>query len=477
MAPVGGGRTAFVLAGGGTKGAFETGALEYLLRDRGITPDIVTAASAGSVIGAVLAQARTRDEFVAVAGEIRADLLALTDVKYVFGKQPWLEHFEDTPFGRAIDEFVTVRRRPAPPNLDDDLDADLDADADADAGARERRRARHHRMHGLLDALELLPHAMHARKDLPGHRGSLLTLEPLHRSLRGESDGDFVPIDLELIARPGLSLRIAVTALGAGEVRYVTELGAVVGPDAVTPIPADGPVDLVDAVVASSSVPMIFPPRRMGAEVYADGGVLQNVPVDPAVRLGATRIVAILAAPLEVPLDDRDFTDVSLVSVFVRAMASISLVQRQRDNLGVPRPDDVELLVIAPTVDVVGPFDVSKGLMLIDMAYGWMRAADVLAEFDDATRDHAMRLSDDVTINRERAWYLEERLWAAGRATDAELAHLRRVKRAVQAGVAEREALGLPRSPEADTWWQAHEGHDQPIPDGLPADLWDGEVG
>ena len=57
------GPTAFVLAGGGTKGSFEVGVLQYLVGVEGIAPDIITATSAGAIAATVLAQARTLEEF------------------------------------------------------------------------------------------------------------------------------------------------------------------------------------------------------------------------------------------------------------------------------------------------------------------------------------------------------------------------------------------------------------------------------
>ena len=55
------GATAFVLAGGGTKGSFEVGVLQYLVGVEGIAPDIIAATSAGAIAATVLAQARTID--------------------------------------------------------------------------------------------------------------------------------------------------------------------------------------------------------------------------------------------------------------------------------------------------------------------------------------------------------------------------------------------------------------------------------
>src|SRR6202167_2757236 len=116
-------KTAFVLAGGGTKGAFEAGAIRYLVEEEQILPQILTAASAGAVAAAVLAQARTPREFAQRSQELRQDLLAMTHIDHLFAKQPWVESLDGTPFGRVIDSYLTVRTRPAVPGPD--LDAML----------------------------------------------------------------------------------------------------------------------------------------------------------------------------------------------------------------------------------------------------------------------------------------------------------------------------------------------------------------
>ena len=50
---------------------------------------------------------------------------------------------------------------------------------------------------------------------------------------------------------------------------------------------------LVDAVLASTALPVIFPPVVRGDEVLVDGGVLNNIPVDVAQSLGAGRVIAV----------------------------------------------------------------------------------------------------------------------------------------------------------------------------------------
>ena len=51
---------------------------------------------------------------------------------------------------------------------------------------------------------------------------------------------------------------------------------------------ADGPA--IDAVVASASLPGVFPPVRLDERLLIDGGVVNNTPISHAVGLGAERI-------------------------------------------------------------------------------------------------------------------------------------------------------------------------------------------
>jgi hypothetical protein len=50
----------------------------------------------------------------------------------------------------------------------------------------------------------------------------------------------------------------------------------------------------VDMVLASASIPLLFPPVQIGPHLLWDGGLLVNTPLAPAVALGAEEIVAVL---------------------------------------------------------------------------------------------------------------------------------------------------------------------------------------
>ena len=455
-------KTAFVLAGGGTKGAFEAGALSYLVKECRITPQVITAASAGAVCAIVLAQARTEEEFVVRVDELHEDLLAMTDRDLLFGRQPWVAALDGTPLSRLVDGYLIEGTRPPRPGGDG-------ATACTVGGIPTKVVRRRRKVRLLKGALRLLPRLGWIRRELKANPSSVLTLEPLAQALRRGGPSGIKAVDLNLVARPGLELRLAVTALRAGVLRYVTESGTITESDAVSPVAGEGagPVDVLEAVVASSSVPLVFPPRSMGDDDYVDGGVVNNVPVDAAARLGATRIVAILAVPLNQPRDDRDFTKVHALDVFLRSVGAIAFAEHQEDSLRPPLSDGVEVTVVDPRLDVVGPFEVAQGLMLIDMDYGWLRAADVMAGLDPDLALQANESTEELVRNRVEAWHLEDILRRHGSATSPDVGKpLAEAKQAVRSALERRRALGLPCPPQADAWWKADEVHGRPRRDG-----------
>ena len=60
---------------------------------------------------------------------------------------------------------------------------------------------------------------------------------------------------------------------------------------------------LVDAVLASAAVPGILPPVEVGGEHFIDGGIVNSIPVDRAVALGATRIFVMHVGRVDRPLE------------------------------------------------------------------------------------------------------------------------------------------------------------------------------
>jgi len=50
---------------------------------------------------------------------------------------------------------------------------------------------------------------------------------------------------------------------------------------------------VVDAVMASTAIPGVFPPVRIGERDLIDGGVANNTPISSALALGATRVIVL----------------------------------------------------------------------------------------------------------------------------------------------------------------------------------------
>ena len=466
------GSTAFVLAGGGTKGSFEVGALQYLVGTERITPDIITATSAGAIAASVLAQARTFTEFTERVQEVEDDILAMTRTEQIFGEQAWLRALEGTALGGEIRFALTEGTRPPQPALEaTGIDGALLPVPDvapskprslqrAAKKVRRRRRRKIQRM--LFGASFRLPGV---RRKFRTSGSAVLNLSPLAEAIRHGGETGIHPVDPALIARPGLQLRLAVTALRAGVLRYITQDGTIVEDDALTQVPGDagGPVDFLEGVIASASVPLVFPPRPLADDDYVDGGVLQVVPVRAAVQLGATRIIAVVAIPLRIDRDERNYSDDNAGNVGLRALGAIAMADRQRENLAVALPANATLTTIDPVIDVVGYFEVQPGLLRINKDYGWLRAADVMAEGDPTLLAEIAAETHRLTAARLQAWHLEETIWEASRAGDhadpGVVALLRELKRQVQDIVDQRKQLGFPVPDGCEAWWTGYEVH------------------
>jgi NTE family protein len=88
---------------------------------------------------------------------------------------------------------------------------------------------------------------------------------------------------------------------------------------------------LVDAIVASAAVPGLLPPARVGDEHFLDGGIVNSIPVDRAVELGADVVYVLqvgrIDRPLTVPKRPWEVARVSFEIArrhrFARAMAEL----------------------------------------------------------------------------------------------------------------------------------------------------------
>ena len=124
-----------------------------------------------------------------------------------------------------------------------------------------------------------------------------------------------------------------------------------------------------------------------------------------------------------------------------------------------------------PVVDVVVLFEVEPGLLRINKDYGWLRAADVLAESDDAIRADMADATHAIVEARREAWRLEEWLWVRNRVDGTEagtMALVRERKERVRELVDRRKQLGFPVPEGCEEWWLGYETHTAARPPELP---------
>lgn len=228
-------RVGLVLSGGGARGAYEVGVLRYIReRIKGDTRfDVITGSSIGAINGAYIAATADRPK-------AQGRLLA----------RVWTELNLD-----EVCRFGWSQMRSLPQVLFGKV------------GAKTTHGAQ---IGGLVD-----PRAMQAlvRTRMPWHA----ITENLHR-------GHLSAISCTATeVATGIVTIFVQTADGKLPPHWpAAQRQSVV----LTPITAAH-------ALASGAIPVLFPAVRVGDQLYADGGLRQNTPLRPAMRLGATRLLVI----------------------------------------------------------------------------------------------------------------------------------------------------------------------------------------
>jgi predicted acylesterase/phospholipase RssA len=263
-----GGQTlGLVLSGGGARGAFQVGVYERLLRDprfaRG--PVVLSGTSAGAINAALIAAGRSPREMMRFWNGVADDPPVVVSARFFDG------------LVRSTLRLV----------------------------AAEMSR-------WLTPSMSWWPLAQRARGHWPPQRGSGLALavdylltarfELVSKLLEGISEpyvADTARLRERLIEEfggivvPTRGHRLAINAVDAhtgSVVRYVTARTPLTRPPDYTVVDAI----TVDMVLASASIPLLFPTVEIDGRWLWDGGVLVNTPLAPVVALGADEIVTVL---------------------------------------------------------------------------------------------------------------------------------------------------------------------------------------
>lgn len=264
------------LSGGGARGAFQVGVYERLLREPRFAngPVVLSGTSAGAINAALIA-----------AGKTPADMMRF-----------WNNIADDPPVVGSPLFFHSLVRTML-------------------------RLGRQELQLWLSSPNQTLwPFMRRAVNHMPPQRGSFLALcveylltarfELLSRLLEGIREpflADTARLRARLVAEfggevvPHNGRRLAINTVDAhtgNVVRYVSTRTQLTRPpdyvvvDAIT----------VDMIMASASIPLLFPPVEIGGRYLWDGGLLVNTPLAPVVALGADEIVTVLVTE---PADEK----------------------------------------------------------------------------------------------------------------------------------------------------------------------------
>jgi NTE family protein len=202
------------------------------------------------------------------------------------------------------------------------------------------------------------------------------------KNIRRKTDARAYPSRLEFGLRGGI---VPPTALNSGE--YVELLlGRIAAPyfeiedfdDLPTPfrtvavdLLSAQPVvlrsgSLADAMRATMSLPLIFPPKQMNGQVLIDGGTMNNVPADIVKAMGADRVVAINVGDLS----DREGIAYTMLGV---AGTTLDAMMRASTRRALTSAD----VVVNIKLDEYGSLDWRRADELMDEGY---RAAEAMRD-------------------------------------------------------------------------------------------------
>ncbi len=360
---------AFSLSGGGSQGSFETGVLRFLYDDLGFRPAILVGSSVGAVIAAKLAEGDDPETGRRAIDEVETIWRGLRSNDDMWLAEPWLDKLRS-----QVSWASELRGRAAEHGT---------------AGSQARVVVRMlgevvRRLPESDGTIDALRQAMRAR--------SLLSMDPVRTLLERNVDPDRV-------AASGILLRVGTVSLESGELRYITERGELLSRDG-SPLGLPN-VPLLDAVTASASIPVIFPPTRLVDEHYVDGGVREILPLELAFNhLGAGHIFAIVAsAPGVDPMPDAG--ERGLFELARRVAADIGPDETLRKEMSPPRGWGRRVSLVAPQLDVHDALTVDPTLIAAAIDYGYMRAADVLLGLGEEQQELSAEIARTRVLMRE----------------------------------------------------------------------------
>ncbi len=260
------GTLGLVLSGGGARGAFQVGVYQRLLDDPRFTqgPGVLSGTSAGGINAALIAAGKSPREMMDFWHGIAADPPVIAsdrffqDLMVTLARLTWGEFLRWLSSATPWRAFLHRSRNHFPPQRGSLLAAWIE--------------------YLLTTRFELVSSLLQGIRE-----PFLADTAPLRRRLVEAFGGERVSTRLCLAIN-------TVDAHTGKLVRFVnhdtpfTRAPDYVIVDAIT----------VDMVLASASIPLLFPPVEIGSHLLWDGGLLVNTPLAPVVALGADEIITVL---------------------------------------------------------------------------------------------------------------------------------------------------------------------------------------
>ena len=359
-ADLAGKRLGLAISGGGSLGSFEAGAVRFLYDHASIEPAVLTGNSAGALNAAKLAHG-DRPGHERAVDSVERLWRSMRINPDMWEPEPWLERLiASAQWASAIRGQV----------------ADI---SNATSAMRIALRVvgslvrRPEETDGTFDAVKA---ALNAQ--------SLLSLAPVMALIEAELDADAV-------RESGIQLRMGVVSLESGDLRYITETGAIHDRQD-RPLDLE-PVALADGILASASIPVAFPPVQLGDEHYVDGGAREILPLELLVEhLHVERSIAISASS---PTMERasSFAERNILDILRRVSAEIATNETLRKELSPPGGWGRSVRLVVPEIDVHDAMTIDPALIAISFDYGWLRAADALLGLDAVATGLATELT------------------------------------------------------------------------------------
>jgi NTE family protein len=450
---------ALVLSGGGSKGDFELGAIRYLYEVKKIQPTLISGTSVGSLNGAKLAEGESSAE-----SGLRGLLtiwLSLDRKEDMWMFEPWVYTVTPIEVFNLLNTYSSTHLfskflPSSPPILpQDNLDLGLFR------GLRDLANAVTGFIWFINKGIQLIPFISAA-----GEAQSIANLNPMRNKIFGDNRNSPV-FSKELLVqwvKEGGKLRLASVSLDSGNLRFISETGQIFDRknQPITDKQTRDPVfcDLREAIIASASIGIVFPPVKLGDEYYVDGGHRTVIPVDPVFYplMNITDAYLVSASPIGLSAVSFE-NQLKLGNIAVRSLFETFLAEIVQSEIE-PRGGwgSRNVTTIAPSYEVHGVLTVDPGLIRINSDYGWMRADDAVNSNSQESR--LFQLSNEITYHRARIWFNEGRyLGLFGKIGLGEYTNLPSYRIDLARLVEERMQLDGNMPPLADRWAQIGEAH------------------